>query len=181
MTQTRGPVDPMAAAHGRLRASDADRERVIEALKVAFVQGRLARDELGRRAAQALTARTYADLAAVTADVPARPPEARMPEARPRAQARHRPRRRRARAHDQPPANTRALKWGLTLATFIVPAVCAAALHSRNQDLFTATIVLLMAYVLTAVVAAANRVALRFENEHPREPRGQRPDATQTR
>ena len=29
----------MAAAHGRLRASDADREQVIDELKVAFAQG----------------------------------------------------------------------------------------------------------------------------------------------
>jgi DUF1707 SHOCT-like domain len=186
-----GPVDPVAAAHGRLRASDADRERVIEALKVAFVRGRLSKDELDRRAVRALTARTYADLAAVTAGVPARPaeartpdartPGARTPEARPRARPRSRPRRHRARVQDQPPANTRALKRGLTLATFIVPAVCAAALHSRNEDLFTATIVLLMAYVLTAVIAAANGVASRYENERSGESRGQRSDTTHTR
>jgi DUF1707 SHOCT-like domain len=54
-------------------AGDADRERVIEALKDAFVRGRLTRDELGERAGQALTARTHADLAALTADIPAAP------------------------------------------------------------------------------------------------------------
>ena len=67
-----------AAARGYLRASRADREQVIDALKVAFVQGRLTKDELDARAGQALTARTYADLAALTADIPtgpsARPP-----------------------------------------------------------------------------------------------------------
>ena len=180
-----GPVDPAAAAHGRLRASDADRERVIEELKVAFVQGRLAREDLDRRAAQALTSRTYAELAAVTAAVPARrPPETRPPETGPRTQARPRAQarpRRPARAHDQPPANTKALKWGLALATFIVPVVCVVALRTRNQDLFAASIVLLMAYVLTALVAAANRVASRFENELPGESRGPRSDAARAR
>jgi Domain of unknown function (DUF1707) len=64
---------------GRFRASDADRERVIDILKVAFVQGRLTRDELDARAGQTFASRTYAELAAVTADIRARPPAAREP------------------------------------------------------------------------------------------------------
>jgi DUF1707 SHOCT-like domain len=60
-----------ADGHGRLRASHADREHVIELLKDAFVHGRLTRDELDVRAGRALTARTCADLAALTADIPA--------------------------------------------------------------------------------------------------------------
>jgi hypothetical protein len=65
------PQEPAAAA-GRdwFRAGHADREQVIEALKDAFVHGRLTRDQLGLRAGRALTARTYADLAALTADIP---------------------------------------------------------------------------------------------------------------
>ena len=46
-----GPEDPAAAGRGRIRAGHADREQVIEALKNAFVQGRLTRDELDARAA----------------------------------------------------------------------------------------------------------------------------------
>ena len=53
------------------RASSADRERVIELLKAAFVQDRLARDEFDARVGLALASRTYAELAAVTADLPA--------------------------------------------------------------------------------------------------------------
>ena len=66
-----GPGNPMAAAKGsgHIRASDADREQVIEALKDAFVQGRLTRDELSVRAGLALVARTYAELSAITADI----------------------------------------------------------------------------------------------------------------
>jgi len=68
------PVRPepgaQAAAAG-LRASRADRERVIDLLKAAFVQGRLDRDEFDARIGQALAARTYGELAAVTADIPA--------------------------------------------------------------------------------------------------------------
>ncbi|MDX6332673.1 MAG: hypothetical protein QOG05_13 [Streptosporangiaceae bacterium] len=57
---------------GRLRASDADREQVIDTLKAAFVQGWLTRDQLGVRAGQALVSRTYAELAAVTDGIPAK-------------------------------------------------------------------------------------------------------------
>ena len=65
-----GPKDPAAAGRDRLRAAHADREQVIEALKDAFVQGRLTRDELDVRAGRALAARTRAELAALTADIP---------------------------------------------------------------------------------------------------------------
>lgn len=69
-----GPGDEIAAAaggRGRLRASHADRERVIGILKAAFVQGMLAKDEFDVRVGRAFAARTYAELAAVTADLPA--------------------------------------------------------------------------------------------------------------
>ena len=72
-----GPGDGIAAAgdrgDGRLRASRADREQVVELLKAAFVEDRLNKDELDTRVGQALASQTYADLAAVTADLPAGP------------------------------------------------------------------------------------------------------------
>ena len=58
------------AAEG-LRASRADRERVIDLLKAAFVQGRLDKDEFDARIGQALASRTSGELAAATADIPA--------------------------------------------------------------------------------------------------------------
>jgi hypothetical protein len=68
------PQDPGAgcvADGGHLRASDADRERVIDALKAAFVQGRLSKNDLARRVGQVLESRTYAELAGATAGIPA--------------------------------------------------------------------------------------------------------------
>jgi Domain of unknown function (DUF1707) len=62
--------EPGAQAAGP-RASCADREQVIDLLKAAFVQGRLDRDEFDARIGQALASRTYGELAAVTADIPA--------------------------------------------------------------------------------------------------------------
>jgi len=78
-----------AAGRGRMRASHADREQVIEVLKAAFVQDRLTKDELDARAGRALAARTYADLAALTADIP--PGPAAAGPAGPPAPARRRP------------------------------------------------------------------------------------------
>ena len=66
-----GPGDEIAAARGRLRASHADREQVIGALKTAFVAGRLTGDEFDARLDQVYASRTYAELAEVTADIPA--------------------------------------------------------------------------------------------------------------
>jgi hypothetical protein len=77
-----------AGSRGGLRASDADREQVIEVLKDAFVQGRLTRHELDSRAAQAFASRTYAELAAITADIPAGPAVAPPPRQPARAQNR---------------------------------------------------------------------------------------------
>jgi len=69
-----GPEDQIATtaggSRGHLRASHADREQVIGTLKTAFVQGRLTEEELGARAGQAYAARTYAELAGITADLP---------------------------------------------------------------------------------------------------------------
>ena len=69
-----GPGDETAAvesqSRGVLRASHADREQVVGTLKTAFVQGRLAEDELDARVDLVYASRTYAELADVTADIP---------------------------------------------------------------------------------------------------------------
>ena len=78
-----GPGDEITAGvagRGHLRAAHADREQVIGTLKAAFVQGMLDKDEFDLRVGQAFASRTYADLAALTADIPAglaagQPPE----------------------------------------------------------------------------------------------------------
>ena len=77
-----GPGDELAssaAGRGYLRVSDAEREQVIDALKAAFVRGVLAKDEFDLRVSQAFASRTYAELAAVTAGLPAGPAAAQPP------------------------------------------------------------------------------------------------------
>jgi hypothetical protein len=64
----RAPDSPRRSG---LRASRADRERVIDVLKAAFVQGRLNKDELDLRVGEAFASRTYAGLHALTTDLPA--------------------------------------------------------------------------------------------------------------
>jgi hypothetical protein len=56
---------------GRMRAGDADRDRVAELLNTAYVEGRLSRDEHDARLESALSARTYADLDQLVSDLPA--------------------------------------------------------------------------------------------------------------
>jgi hypothetical protein len=71
---TAGPAGPAGrTAPSGLRASHADREDVIDTLKAAFVQGRLAKEEFDARVGRTFGSRTYADLAAITADLPAGP------------------------------------------------------------------------------------------------------------
>ncbi len=53
-----------------LRASDADRQEVIERLRTALEEGRLKMDEYVQRMEQASEAMTYGDLAALYADLP---------------------------------------------------------------------------------------------------------------
>jgi hypothetical protein len=56
---------------GRLRASDADRERAIDTLKAAYVYGLVTKQEFDARVGQTLAARTHAELAVITDDIPA--------------------------------------------------------------------------------------------------------------
>jgi len=67
-----------AEGDSNLLTSHVGREQVLDALKAAFVHGRLAKDEFDLRVGQVLAA--YADLDAATADIPtalitAQPPE----------------------------------------------------------------------------------------------------------
>jgi hypothetical protein len=60
-----------ARNHAAMRASSADRERAVDVLKAGFAEGRLTQDEYNDRMGQAYAARTYGELAALTADLPA--------------------------------------------------------------------------------------------------------------
>jgi len=119
---TAGPGDEKAAGgpgRGHRRASHADRERVIAALKAAFIQGRLTKDEFDSRVGRALGSRTYAELAALTADIPA---GVTGPLARNALQAGIRPRHRR---------RAQRIAGSLAALAVIVATVSVAALSHR--------------------------------------------------
>ena len=61
-------------ARNELRASHDDRDRVVEMLRVSAGDGRLTAEELDERLEQAMTARTYGELARLVADLPAAGP-----------------------------------------------------------------------------------------------------------
>ncbi len=69
------------AERGKMRAADADRDRVVEFLNVAYSEGRLSKDEYEGRLENALSARTYADLDQLLTDLPVALPVA-VPVAR---------------------------------------------------------------------------------------------------
>lgn len=106
-----GPRDEQAATatgRSRLRASPADREQAIDTLKAAFVQDRLTKDEFDARIGQTLAARTHAELAMVTSDIPA----GLAGTLRPRKPHRVR--------------TSNAVKW--CTSGFVTPAILAAAI-----------------------------------------------------
>jgi hypothetical protein len=73
-------MEAAAAGPGDMRASHADRERVIDTVKAAFARGQLTAGELDARVGQVLTARTYAELTAITLSIPAASDLARLPK-----------------------------------------------------------------------------------------------------
>jgi hypothetical protein len=56
-----------------MRAASADRERAVDVLKAGFAEGRLTQEEYNDRMGRAYAARTYGELAALTADLPIGP------------------------------------------------------------------------------------------------------------
>ena len=62
-----------------MRASDHDRQQVVERLRAGIEDGRLTMEEYVERAGQAYQAVTYGDLAPLCADLPGSTPEQRSP------------------------------------------------------------------------------------------------------
>ncbi|HEX9040306.1 MAG TPA: DUF1707 domain-containing protein [Trebonia sp.] len=56
-----------------IRASDADRDVVVDALREAYTEGRLTRDEFDERMSAAYMSRTWGQLRELTVDLPLQP------------------------------------------------------------------------------------------------------------
>ena len=120
---------PFGTRSGSLRASDADRDRIVERLRGAAAEGRLAPEELDHRVHAALTAVTYGELDATVRDLPSERGE--------------RPERRRAGGWNSPAATSartlgpfaaRALRANPLLIVFLIPlaAVTGAMLIAAS-------------------------------------------------
>ena len=145
------PSDQMAGGtvgRGRLLASHADREQVIDTLKAAFVQGLLTKDEFDLRVGQTLGSRTYAELA-VTADIPGGPIGAQLPPKRAQVQARA--------------AGNTAVKSGVcTLTTIILAFSTSAAAVSGPRAALIMALFLIGIGVTIAVIVALLTAGIRL-------------------
>ena len=160
------PGDHKAAAAGgrdRLRASHADREQAIEALKDAFAQGRLTGDELDSRVGQALASQTYAELTGLTDDLPAGP--AAAPPAQP------------ARAHNRAPGTHLVRNAaigsgaGLIIAGALFPGAVLLGASDHDVDLA----LLIMAAFIVIVVVPSVMISAVATSLQQRRSRGQLP------
>jgi len=147
-----GPAE--AAAGGHLRASHIDRERVIDVLKAAFVQGMLTKAELDERAGQAFASRTHADLAAITADLPAGLIGAQPPRRPAPAQA--------------PPPVSKPLLW--TACAIMLAAVASIVAGLPAQNVF-----LLFVGVFAILIAAPIAATLMLDSRRANHSGGQLP------
>ena len=155
------PGDYRAAAaggRGRLRASHADREQAIEALKDAFAQGRLTGDELDSRVGQAFASQTYAELAALTADLPA--PAAAPPPRQP------------ARARNQAPGTHLVRNAAIGSGAGLI---IAGALLLGAPDDHVGVAFLIMAAFIVIVVVPSVMISAVATSSQQRRSRGQLP------
>ena len=155
--------DEIAEGHGHLRASNADRDQVIDVLKAAFVRGQLTRDELDLRVGQALISRTYAEQAAVIADLPTGLMRAGQPGSRPR----------RSRSRAQGNTEVRTGLRVISVSTVLAALLWAIAIVARdNGAAFIAaggtTCVVLAASALTGSVALGSWLDKRRDSQPPR-------------
>ncbi len=166
-----GPGDEISAAgagdYSPQRASHADREQVIDALKAAFVDGRLAKDEFDLRVGQVLAA--YANLDALTADIPApaRPTAARLAAAQLREPV-------------QEPNNKKLVARGAATgasATMVLAVALGVAGGNPALGLFLGAFVgSFVAVLLTGFLTFLSWVLGKGANRQPS--RGQGPDAS---
>ena len=137
---TTGPGDEVAAGRGHLRASDADREQVIEVLKATFAYGGLAKDEFEARIGQTFGSRTYAELADVTAGLTRAQPVRKLPLAQAGKAAASSP---------SPARAKKAAAWGAY--GIVLPALFAAVIvpgYANIAAAITMTAVIYLAFWL---------------------------------
>jgi hypothetical protein len=128
---------------------------VIGALKAAFVQGMLAKDEFDLRVGQALASRTSADLAALIADLPAGLTSAKPPEP--------------ARAQGEPKV-LRPGRW-IAVATVLYGGAWAYELflspHGGDNPSFPPLILGGFLIYLGILIVSVGAIIINWQDKHP--------------
>jgi hypothetical protein len=159
----RDEMPPDASGRGRARAAHADRERAIEVLKAAFVQGRLTKDEFDSRVGQVLASRTYADLNPVTADIPAGLATVQPQRTPARAQAR------------KPVDKIRVAAWGASAGVVLSVLGTVASIAANSHGFFY---MFMLAFIVTTGLAYAFVAEAWTQKRSRRQlPQGPAPDA----
>jgi len=137
-----GASDQTAMAGGHFLASHADRAQAIGTLRAAFEQGLLTQDEFDARAARTSGSRTYAELAMLTADIPA-----------PRS------------------ANIEAALWGVGVLAALPPALFVLAFLVDSEKTAKLAVLLFLVDFMLAVVGGAvalgTAIDTRIKNHRP--------------
>ncbi len=131
----------MPAVNPAWLASSADRERTVGVLRAGFAEGRLTEDELDDRVALAYTARTYEQLWALTADLPAG-------------------------ALPYPAAPHAAGPYGPQGAVVPVGAAPASSWKPAAALIITALIIFTLAALITAVITAHAPTVINMQLQH---------------
>jgi hypothetical protein len=113
----------------QMRAADADRDRAADLLRTAAAEGRITFDELDERVSQAYTAKTFADLQAITGDLPGPGITPPAPAARPAAPASV------TAGTPGPPASVAIMCSARRAGPWVVPAVYHAVAIMGGVDL----------------------------------------------
>jgi hypothetical protein len=153
-----------------MRVSRADRERVVDVLKAAFVHERLTEAELDDRVGRALVARTYSDLDALTVDIPDGPDLALSPGSvaapvrRPGNPARNR-------------SAVRAVKIGASGVAAVTVAMSAVVgvLANPAAAVFMAVFFLFLGAVAAGLVGSVIAAAVKLESRQRNRSRGSTP------
>ena len=147
------------------------REQVIAALKAAFIQGRLTKDEFELRVGQALA--IYAELDTLTADIPAAVPSAVPPAVKPQPAA------------AREAADKKMIQRGTALGAGLTFALESVVVIPKNPALGLVAGVLLSAFVAVLLAGFLTLLSWAFDRRSGGQsaqgpaPRGRQPRADQ--
>jgi hypothetical protein len=141
---------------GGIRASDSDREHVVEILRDAYAAGRLTLEEFDERTTAAFSARTWGTLRELTGDLPQEPRLGLQPE----------PARTTAAPEHRPPAVQGPPRRGFSPMLPILVIWLGIALTAREPDAFVPVLVILLLLLRLTVRPGRGRRPDDHDHDH---------------